>query len=189
MPRIALLQRQLTRFTLTVATSRDGFISRSDTEPPQAWASAEEQALFFRDVEAADWAIMGRNTHEAADKPHRRRIVFSTTRAGWHRPTQLWLDPVRAMPADLPDLVDKVHPLENGLILGGTRVHDWFLRHRAVSKVHLTIEPVTFGAGLPVVTGQATRDPVALFQGLGFRIDAEDVLNAAGTRYLEMVPR
>ena len=70
------------QFTLTVATSADAFISRSTDEPPQAWASEEEQALFFRDVEAADWAIMGRNTHQAADKPHRRRIIFSSQKRG-----------------------------------------------------------------------------------------------------------
>lgn len=176
------------RFSLAVVTSRDGFISRSETEPPQAWASQEEQELFFRDVEAADWTIMGRNTHEAADKPRRRRIVFSTTRVGWQRPTQLWLDPSGVRPAELKGLVEKAHPLEEGLILGGTRVHDWFLAHRAVHRVRLTIEPVDFGTGLPIVTGQTTRDSVALFQGFGFRVEREEFLNAQGTRHLELVP-
>ena len=170
-------------YTLTVACSADGFIARSITEPPQVWASAEEQALFFRDVEAADWAIMGRNTHEAADKPHRRRVIFSSRVSGWQRPTQLWLDPATCAPADLPARVGHVHGLRNGLILGGTRVHDWFLTHGAIHRVHLTVEPVTFGAGLPIFSGQVGHDPAAIFAARGFTQTAARQLNAAGTRY------
>ncbi len=176
----------MTTFTLTVATSEDGFISRNTDEPPQAWASAEEQALFFRDVEAADWAIMGRHTHEAADKPNRRRIIFSTTKSGWQRPTQLWIDPERLTPSELPELVGDVYPMENGLILGGTRVHDWFLERQAIDRVNLTIEPVRFGEGLPIFSVQSLRDPLAVFLSNGFRVTSEAELNSAGTRYFEL---
>ena len=178
----------MTRFTLAVATSADGFISRNTDEPPQAWASPEEQALFFRDVEAADWSIMGRNTHEAADRPNRRRIIFSSKTAGWKRPTQLWLDPDGLEPQDLASRVSAVHPMDNALILGGTRVHDWFLAHAAIDSVHLTIEPVRFQTGLPIFTGQTTSDPVKTFVSNGFRVDRDDRLNSAGTRYLELTP-
>ncbi|NNE87095.1 MAG: hypothetical protein HKN27_03385 [Silicimonas sp.] len=177
----------MTHFTLTVATSRDGFISRTTNEPPQDWASAEEQELFFRDVEAADWAIMGRNTHQAADKPHRRRIIFSSKVSGWQRPTQLWLDPAGLTECDLAGAVADVYRMEKVLILGGTRVHDWFLAHRAIHKVHLTIEPVTFGQGLPVFSAQTSNDPAAVFRQAGFEVSSETVLNGAGTRYLELV--
>ena len=175
-------------FTLTVATSADGFISRGTDEPPQAWASAEEQALFFRDVEAADWAIMGRNTHEAADKSYRRRIVFSSKTSGWQRPTQLWLDPAELTASDLDALVADVHPMKKGLILGGTRVHDWFLARRAIHKVNLTIEPVTFGSGLPIFSNQTSTDPIDVFKSRGFKIVDDKMLNTDGTRYLEMSP-
>ncbi len=173
-------------FTLTVATSADGYISRSTDEPPQAWASAEEQALFFRDVEAADWAIMGRNTHEAADKPNRRRIIFSTSKQGWHRETQLWLNPEILTPNDLETQVHERHPLARGLILGGTRVHDWFLQHGAIDRVHLTVEPVVFEQGLPIFSGQVLRDPVQVFTDAGFRVYQDRSLNDAGTRYFEL---
>ena len=171
-------------FTLTVVTSRDGFIARATDDAPQAWASAEEQVLFFRDVEAADWAIMGRHTHEAADKPDRRRIIFSTQVAGWQRPTQLWIDP-RDMTADeLAGLVAQVHPLDKGLILGGTQVHDWFLSHGRIDRVHLTIELVDFGAGLTVFTGETETDPISVFTKRGFQVGSDDRLNTAGTRYV-----
>jgi dihydrofolate reductase len=175
-------------FTLTIVASRDGFIARAHDHPPQAWASAEEQVLFFQDVEAADWVILGRNTHEAADRPERRRIVFSRTTKGWQRPTQLWVDPQDLAPDDLPGLVEHVRPLEHGLILGGTSVHDWFHHHRAISRIHLTIEPVEFGTGLPIFTGQTLADPLQVFERAGYALVSERGLNAAGTRYVEMVP-
>lgn len=174
----------MTVFTLTVATSVDGFIARATDDAPQSWASPEEQTLFFRDVDAADWAIMGRNTHQAADKPHRRRIIFSSQISGWRRPNQLWLDPSTIEPADLERKVAEVHPLRLGLILGGTRVHDWFLAHRRIDRVHLTIEPVTFGNGLKVFSDAQGTDPVEIFASRGFRRISEKRLNAAGTRYL-----
>jgi len=176
----------MVQFTLAVATSVDGFISRSTDEPPQVWASPEEQALFFHDVDAADWSVMGRNTHLAADRPDRRRIIFSTKTEGWKRAAQLWLDPAKVTPNALVARVKSVHPLENGLILGGTRVHDWFLRHGAIHRVHLTIEPVVFETGLPIFTGQISRDPVQVFLSRGFSIENERLLNAEGTRYLEL---
>ncbi len=177
------------RFTLTVVTSRDGFIARAGDHAPQSWASPEEQALFFRDVEAADWAVMGRRTHEAADSPDRRRIVFSS-RAGagdWRRPTQLWIDPAGLTPADLAGRVARVRPLQAGLILGGTRVHDWFLGHGAIDRVHLTVEPVEFGSGLTFFSGRS-GPAGAVLSDLGFVRIHEETLNAAGTRHSVWTP-
>ena len=178
----------MAEFTLTVVTSADGYIARATDHPPQAWTSAEEQVLFFRVVEAADWVILGRNTHEAAERPDRRRIVFSRTQAGWQRPNQVWVDPRVMTPDDLPALVEHVRPLRHGLILGGTTVHDWFHQNRAIHRVHLTVEPVEFGDGLPIFTGQTLADPLEVFRQAGYRQTDERMLNAAGTRYIEMVP-
>jgi dihydrofolate reductase len=169
-------------FALAVVTSADGFIARRPDEPPQAWASPEEQAVFFADVEAADWAVMGRRTHAAADRPDRRRIVFSAKGGAgeWRRPTQIWVDPAGLAPGDLPGLVAAVHPLRAGLILGGTRVHDWFLAHGAIDRIHLTVEPVTFGAGLPLFSG-AVGPPAEVLAAKGFVRRSARVLNAIGT--------
>ena len=176
-------------FTLAVVTSADGFIARAADDAPQTWASPEEQALFFADVEAADWAVMGRHTHEAADRPDRRRVVFSAA-AGtgvWRRPTQLWIDPGPVDPADLPRLVGAIHPLREGLILGGTRVHDWFLAHRAIDRVHLTVEPLRFGTGLPMFGGYTGRADEVL-AALGFVKRSERSLNAGGTLHSVWTP-
>jgi dihydrofolate reductase len=178
-------------FTLTLATSRDGYIGRNHDEPPWTWCSSEEQSLFFADVEAADWSIMGRLTHEAADKPDRHRIVFSSSAASpdWQRERQLWIDPAATTPHALAGIVDHVRPLRNGLILGGTRVHDWFLNAGAIDRVHLTIEPVSFGGGLPMFSAQPTGAPLEVFRELGFDVESNRQLNANGTRFFVLKPR
>ncbi len=179
----------MTHWTLTIVASADGFIARHPADGPWTWASAEEQSLFFRDVEMADWAVMGRATHETADKPDRRRIIFSSGGDGWRRETQLWVIPAGLTAADLPDLVDTVHPLRRGLILGGTRVHDWFLSQNAVDQVNLTVEPVRFGTGLTILPEQTLTNPVQVFTTLGFQIRESDTLNAGGTKYVVLERR
>ncbi len=176
-------------FTLLVVTTSDGFIARHPAHSPADWASPEEQALFRSEVAAADWGIMGRRTHKAADRPDRRRIVFSTSapEPHWRRPTQLWLDPAGLGPDDLPALVAPVHPLRHGAILGGTAVHDWFHRAGRIDRVQLTVEPVSFGAGLTVFSGEAGPAEEVLAR-LGYRLAEERVLNPAGTRLLAYLP-
>lgn len=175
-------------FTLTVATSADALISPSTETSTADWASPEEQELFFADIAAADWCIMGRHTHQAADRPDRHRIIFSTTVSGWQRPTQVWLDPDDVTPDTMAARVSHVRPLKNGLILGGMRVHDWFLDARAIDRVHLTIEPVRFGSGVPVFGGQTERAPLEVFLTRGFRLVEDHVLNAGGTRFCVLLP-
>ena len=177
-------------FTLTVVVSADGFIARRPGETPHVWASAEEQVLFRADVAAADWAVMGRATHEAADWPDRRRIVFSVSagKGEWVRPTQLWLDPRRLGPNDLAAAVAQVRPLRRGIILGGTRVHDWFRDLGAIDVVHLTVEPVHFGSGLPIFSDQTAHDPVEVFEAAGFAPASRVVLNAGGTEFVTLAP-
>ena len=175
----------MSTFTLVVVSTEDGFIARHPKDSPASWASAEEQALFFAEVDAADWSVMGRHTHEAADRPDRRRIVFSSRVSApeWRRETQVWVNPEGMAPTDFPALVAHRRPLDHGLILGGTAVHDWFDGKRAIDKVLLTVEPIAFGAGLPLFTG-AEGDPVRTLLRRGYTLSDERPLNAAGTRLL-----
>lgn len=175
-----------TTFTLLVVATQDGYIAREPGHTPTDWASPEEQDLFFAAVDAADWSVMGRGTHEVADRPNRRRIVFSgqVTAPEWRRATQLWLDPNGLKPQDFAPLVDAVHPLRHGLILGGTPVHDWFLRRGAIDAIELTVEPLMFGGGLPIFTDHADMPPEQALAAAGFVPVDERVLNAQGTRLI-----
>ena len=179
-----------TEFTLVVATSADGFIARHSGDSPASWASPEEQAHFFRLVGDACWSVMGRKTHEVADRPDRRRIIFSgqVTTPEWRRPTQVWVNPDHLRPEDLPALVNAVTPMTNPLILGGTLVHDWFHAHAAIARIELTVEPVSFGLGLPVFSGDGPTDPLTLFGRRGYGVAGDRILNQVGTRLITLEP-
>lgn len=176
-------------FTLIVVATEDGFIARRSGHAPHDWASPEEQALFFAEVDAADWGIMGRGTHAAAPRPDRRRVVFSTSAPmpEWRAPTQVWVDPATLTADDLPGLVSPVRPLRRGVILGGTGVHDWFLAQGRIDRILLTVEPLRFGDGLPVFSAHP-EPPEAAIRAAGFAVTEDRRLNAGGTRLLTCLP-
>jgi dihydrofolate reductase len=181
---------QSARFSLVMVASSDGFIARQAGHAPWDWQSPQEQAFFLATVAAADWSIMGRTTHETAFRPDRRRIVFTHTapQPEWRMPPHLWLNPARIKPDDLPSLVAAVHPMRSGLILGGADVAAWFLDHGRIDEVLLSIEPIRFGAGLPIFPGDGAGDPVGRVRAKGFEVHSERALNPSGTRLVTLVP-
>jgi dihydrofolate reductase len=174
-----------TTFTLTAVVSADGFIGRRAGEHPGSWASAEEQARFLALVPGYDWAFMGRTTHQTAFRQDRRRVVFSRTANGldWREETHLWVDPDRVPLADILAALTPVRPPRRCIVLGGATVHDWFLERALIDRIELTIEPLRFDSGLPLLTGQA-GDSMAALAGRGFALLDEQRLNAKGTRLL-----
>lgn len=176
-------------FTLLAVVSADGFIARQAADNPADWASAEEQARFLAEVPGYDWGFLGRTTHELAFRLDRRRVVFSRQARGldWREARHLWLDPSRHRLADILAELATVHPPERCVVLGGTAVHDWFIERGLVGRIELSIEPVRFGTGLPLLTGQPPGDATAALAARGFLIVDRQQLNATGTRLLTLV--
>lgn len=179
-----------TTFTLTAVVSADGFIGRHAGEHPGSWASPEEQARFLAEVPSYDWAFMGRTTHETAFRKDRRRVVFSRAASGfdWREETHLWVDPDRVPWPDILAALEPVRPPRRCVVLGGAAVHDWFLERDLIERIGLTIEPLRFSAGLPLLTGRP-GDPLAALEERGFAVVHERRLNAKGTRLLLLTRR
>jgi dihydrofolate reductase len=174
-------------FTLTAVVSTDGYIARRAGEHPGSWASAEEQARFLAEVPGYDWAFMGRTTHQTAFRTDRRRVVFSRTARGldWRHESHLWVDPDRVSWPDILAALAPVRPPRRCIVLGGAFVHDWFLARDLVDRIELTIEPLRFGKGLPLLSGQR-GDVVTELARRGFSLVDEQRLNAQGTRLLTL---
>jgi dihydrofolate reductase len=179
-----------TTFTLTAVVSADGFIGRRAGEHPGSWASAEEQTRFLALVPGYDWAFMGRTTHQTAFREDRRRVVFSRTARGldWREATHLWVDPGRTPWPEILAALEPVRTPRRCIVLGGAAVHDWFLERDLIDRIELTIEPLRFGTGLPLLTGQP-GDPLAALAERGFAVVDEQRLNAKGTRLLLLTRR
>ena len=172
-------------FTLTAVVSADGFIARRAGEHPGTWASAEEQARFLAELATYDWAFMGRTTHETAFRPDRRRVVFSRSANApdWCQNNHLWVDPARVGLEKILAALAPVRPPRRCVVLGGVAVHDWFLERDLIDRIDLTIEPLRFGAGLPLLTGQR-GDVVAALARRGFALSDRQRLNRQGTELL-----
>ncbi len=171
-------------FTLIAVTSGDGFITGPAGEPPETWASPEEQLVFAATVGALDWSFMGRLTHTQAWRPSRRRVVFSRTCPTplWRHPARLWVDPERVSLEAILAALEPVWRPEHCGILGGVAVHDWFAGRGLIDAAEITIEPLTFGRGLPLFSGAAGQDPVTALAARGLALRDTRPLNAAGTR-------
>lgn len=174
-----------TTFTLTAVISADGYIGRRAGEHPGTWASAEEQARFLAEMPGYEWAFMGRTTHETAFRQDRRRVVFSRSAAGldWREDSHLWVDPNRIAMAEILAALTPIQPPRRCIVLGGTTVHDWFLERDLIDRIDLTIEPLRFDDGLPLLTGQWDSAEAVLARHGFVTIDRQR-LNPEGTQLL-----
>ncbi len=176
--------------TLLAVTSLDGYIAKHSGHAPATWASPEEQDHFLTRMDQMDWSVMGRVTHEAAFRPNRKRVVFSTLpeKPEWRTENHLWLNP----DGNIQDTVmDQFVGASSVALLGGTRVHDWFLERNLIDVIELSVEPVVFGAGLPLFwhdqwSGfQRIDEIIPAMAKLGFDVEGGvRALNMNGTKLM-----
>ena len=167
--------------TLLTAQSLDGFITRHDT-PGSGFASPEDQKHFHAALEGFDCSVMGSVTYRGArelicTKPMAKRLRVVLTRTPAEHAAE-------AQPGSLEftkDAPGKVlaslgrRGFTRCVLLGGAQVHGLFLSAGLVDEIWLTIEPVLFGGGTPLL---AARVNVRL------ELLASEKLNAAGTLLL-----
>jgi dihydrofolate reductase len=142
------------RVLILAAITVDGKIARGDAEFT-GWSSREDKRLFARTSREAGVVVMGRRTFETlpAPLPGRINVVLSHER-----------------PATMPDGVEytAVSPeqiiaslaqrgFETVVIGGGASVYRAFLEAKVVDELWLTVEPLTFGAGISLL-GDAPLD-------------------------------
>lgn len=170
--------------TLTAVLSAEGLIAGADLRPPPTWASPEDQERFRARVATADWSFVGRLTHGLAFSLKRRRVVFSTRYRDpcWVEERHLWVDPQFCSWEEIMERIQAQHPLQEGLILGGTRVHDWFWERGLIDRFELTLETVRLKAGLPLFSG--IPDPLAALAAAGYELVEEKQLNERGSRWV-----
>jgi len=172
-------------FELVAAVSRDGFLGRHSGEAVADWSSGEEQARFHACLADHDWAFMGRVTHQQVLRVDRWRVVFSTSTPVpvWRSQRHLWVDPATITLPELIALMASRHAVSRNLILGATRVHDWFLMQRRIDRVQLAIEPLVFGGGIPLFSDQRGMAPLDYLRRQGFDAVSGEQLNDQGTTW------
>ncbi len=162
-------------FILLAAISLDGKITTGRKEGSE-WTSKEDKVFFRHELDRADAVVMGRKTFEAIKHPltSRNRLVFSRRKIFSH--SAECQNIFGGSAAELLRLLG-----QNGwhriAIVGGTAIYDWFLKRDLVDEMYLTLEPLVFGNGKPLVSRRLNLPRK-------FRLASVKKLNARGTLLL-----
>jgi dihydrofolate reductase len=149
------------RVTLIAAQSLDGFITKHAV-PGAGFASAADRDYFRAALRGFDCSVMGGVTYRGARDALRAwrgtprlQIVMTRTPAafaGDARPGALEFSD-RAPAQILAALRGRGRG--NCALLGGSQIHSAFLDARLVDELWLTVEPLLFGGGTPLLARRA----------------------------------
>ena len=136
-------------YKLIAVVSKDGFIARYSGDLPLNWTSKEEQITFKKDIKVCEWSVMGRNTHELTYNENKKRIIFSSSVNDYKfiNRNHIFFNPNGI---SFNKIINLIKPVSTICILGGTRVHDYFLSEKLINELIITVEPINFGNGLPL---------------------------------------
>lgn len=133
------------RVSIIAAISADGFIAREHNELAN-WTSKEDKKMFVTLTKRAGVMVMGGATYRTIGRalPGRRNIVYSRQKIA-----QEGIETTQEAPEMLLARLEK-EGFDEVAICGGSAIYDMFLSAGLVTDVYLTIEPLLFGAGIPL---------------------------------------
>jgi len=144
------------KVSLVAAVSVDGRIAKSEGQTSTDWTSAEDKKFFVEKTKEAGVLVMGRKTYETIGRPLPDRLnVIMTRDAANHESIEGTLEFTKASPtAILEDL--EIRGFKEVIIAGGAGVYSLFLKEGLVTDLYLTVEPLLFGGGVPLIDGIAS---------------------------------
>jgi riboflavin biosynthesis pyrimidine reductase len=149
------------RIVLVATQSLDGFITKHG-QPGTAFTSQEDKTHFREMVAGFDAGVLGGETYRIYREAIRARLPGSKLRVVMTRSPDShateavpgMLEFTSATPAILAAGL-RSRGFSQCVLLGGSHVHSLFLAAGLVDEVWLTIEPVLFGAGTPLLAQPA----------------------------------
>lgn len=135
---------------LLAAITANGCIARHNDELAN-WTSKEDKKLFVEETKKHGVVIMGRRTFATIGRPLPGRRIMVLTKD----PTQYESIPGSVEYANL-EPAELLRKLENEgcssvVVAGGATVYEQFLKANLVNELALTIEPIIFSSGVPLV--------------------------------------
>jgi dihydrofolate reductase len=149
------------RIVLIAAQSLDGFITKH-AEPGTAFTSPEDKAYFRAVLAGFDVGLFGGETYRVSRDVIRAQLPGHPLRLVMTRSPERYaaevipgsLEFTSATPAALAaDL--RAGGFQQCALLGGSHVHSLFFEAGLVDEVWLTVEPVLFGGGTPLLARRA----------------------------------
>lgn len=144
------------KITLLSAMSVDGRIA-TDRDQLTDWTSAEDKRFFVLKTKEAGVVIMGRRTFQTIGEPLPERLNVIMTR---QEPPFDDVPGVLECTNQSPSAV--VRSLESrgyteAVVVGGREIYSAFLEADLVTDIYVTVEPLIFGSGVPLVEGIAPK--------------------------------
>lgn len=140
---------------LIAAVTLDGFIARTQHENSTDWTSKEDTRWFAKKTKEIGTCVMGRTTYDTIGRPLPERQIFVLSSKGES------LDEVvigqkntAAFVNTTPETLLKAlaeKSIESVAVCGGSSIYTQFLQAGLVTRLFLTVEPVLFGQGIPLL--------------------------------------
>lgn len=148
---------------IIAAVSANGMIGQSVKQSSLTWTSKEDLKFFIEKTKEAGVMIMGHSTFKTIGKPLPGRLMIVMTRT----PEKFEnIDGELIYTSDSPQQILaelKVQGFNNVAIAGGSQVYSLFLESGLVTDLYLTVEPVIFGDGIPLI-GEMDRVDLELIE-------------------------
>ncbi len=138
---------------IIAAISADGFIGQDSTQSSLEWRSKADGNFFIERTKQAGIMVMGSTTYKTfrirRAPPGRRLIVYTT------RPDSIDGENVETTSEEPKALVERLkrEGANQLAVCGGAQINKLFLDSGLVDEIYLTVEPVLFGDGVPLLSG------------------------------------
>jgi dihydrofolate reductase len=139
---------------LAAAISADGFIGPEPGMRSFEWTSKEDRSLVVNLSKEMGVIVMGSKTFSTFQikraPPGRRLLIYTSN------PASVSGENVETTDEDPATLVRRLEQEgANGLIVeGGATIYKLYLESGVVDEVYLTVEPILFGSGTPLLNGE-----------------------------------
>ncbi len=163
------------KFVAYVATSIDGRIAKDKKSSSKSWTSLEDWKFFQKSLVSFDAFVVGSNTFKIEPRLKNRNSIVFTSKV--REPKKLgkitFFNPEHS---NILTFLSK-NKYKKVAILGGPRIYDFFLKHKMLDELFVTIEPYVFGNGVPMFAG--------VFKKYNFILQSVKKLNKKGTLLLK----
>ena len=143
---------------LIAAMSANGKIAEYVDQASLDWTSKEDMQFFVKKTKEAGNLVMGRTTFETIGKPLPKRLNVIMTRtpdASKNIDEQLLY--TDKSPEEIIEYLSN-KGFDQVAIAGGAQIYSLFLKSGLVTDLYLTIEPVLFAGGVPLIEGMDRLD-------------------------------
>ena len=135
---------------IIMAITADGKIALESDQSSLNWTSKEDKQHFITESKKHKVIIVGDTTFNTFKKPlpNRLNVVYTHHPENYENIPEV-LEYTNKTPKELlQDLQNRGYT--SAVIGGGATINGLFLQQNYVDEIHLTIEPIVFGRGIPL---------------------------------------